>query len=100
MYNNNSNLKESLNINNIYGSSGFSKGLGELKVKPGAHAKAAVHFDWGAFDEFVKALEAGIMIDFYFDNIPIMVESAEVQNVENRPLFINLYLNLQFGKRW
>lgn len=89
-----------LDISRIYGASGFSKGLGELKLKPGAHGKLAVHFDWGAFDEFVKALEAGVMFDFYFDKIPIMVESTEVQNVENRPLFINLYLNLQFGKRW
>lgn len=89
-----------LNINSIYGSSGFSKGLGDISVLPGAHAKFAVHFDWGAFDEFVKAVEAGIMVDAYFRNVPIMVESDLVDNAENRPIFFNLYLNLQLGKRW
>lgn len=89
-----------LSITDILGSSGFSKGLGEISALPGAHAKFAVHFDWGAFDEFVKAIEAGVMVDVYFRNVPIMVESELVENVENRPLFINLYLNLQLGKRW
>lgn len=89
-----------LGINSIYGSSGFTKGLSELSIMPGAHAKFAVHFDWGAFDEFVKAVEAGIMIDVYAKKVPIMVESELVSDSENRPLFINLYLNLQLGKRW
>lgn len=89
-----------LDIHNVFGSSGFSKGLNELSIMPGAHAKFAVHFDWGAFDEFVKAIEAGIMADFYFKNVPIMVESDLIDNSENRPFFINLYLNLQLGKRW
>lgn len=91
---------EFLDINRIYGSAGFSKGLNEISIIPGAHAKAAVHFDWGAFDQFVKAIEAGIMFDFYFQNVPIMVESEMVPNVENRPFFLNFFINLQLGKRW
>ncbi len=66
---------------------------------PGLNFRAALHFDWGAYDEFVKALEAGIMADFYFKKIPIMVESPSVPNAENRAFFINLYLTLQLGKR-
>ena len=89
-----------LDINSIYGSSGFSKGLGETSIIPGFHAKIATHFDWGAFDEFVKAIEAGIMVDVFFQKVPIMVESPMVPNTENRPFFVNLYLNLQLGKRW
>lgn len=89
-----------LDIRLIYGGSGFSKGLSELNVRPGIHAKAALHFDWGAFDEFVKALEAGFMIDGYFGKVPIMVDSALTPGAENRALFLNLYINLQFGKRW
>ena len=94
------NIDTFLDITSIYGSSGFSKGLSELSIIPGAHAKAAIHFDWGAFDEFVKAIEAGVMVDFYFQTVPIMVESPEVPNVENSSIFINLYINLQLGKRW
>ena len=87
-------------INTIYGSSGFTKGLSELSLIPGIHAKCAVHFDWGAFDEFVKAIEAGVMIDVFPRRVPIMVESDLVTSSKNKPFFINLYLNLQLGKRW
>lgn len=83
----------------IIGAAAFSKGLNELSVMPGLSAKAAVHFDWGAFDEYVKALEAGIMIDAYLKDVPIMVESSAVPYLENSPVFLNLYINLQFGKR-
>ena len=89
-----------LDITRIVGASAFSRGLGELSVTPGGHAKFAVHFDWGAFDEFVKALEAGVMVDFFFQKVPIMVESERVENTENQPIFFNLYLSLQLGKRW
>lgn len=89
-----------LDITRIFGSSSFAKGFSEISVLPGAHAKAAVHFDWGAFDEFVKAIEAGVMLDLYFQDVPIMVDSPRVENAENRPLFVNLFINLQLGKRW
>ncbi len=88
-----------LDITRIFGGGSFSDGLGELKVLPGGNAKFAVHFDWGAFDEFVKAVEAGVMLDFYFKKVPIMVESPLVDNTENRPFFLNLYIALQLGKR-
>jgi len=88
-----------LDISRIYGSSGFTKGLGQLSVVPGLNFKAALHFDWGAYDELVKAVEAGIMADVYFRKIPIMVESPSVPNTENRSFFINLYITLQLGKR-
>lgn len=89
-----------LEISRIYGSSGFTEGLGEISAIPGAHGKFAMHFDWGAFDEFVKAIEAGVMVDVFLREMPIMVESPRVENSENRSVFINLYINLQLGKRW
>lgn len=92
------NADEFLNINRIYGASGFGKGFSEIRPVPGLHGKISVHFDWGAFDEFVRAFEAGIMVDAFFKTIPIMVD--EVEFAENRPYFINLYLTLQLGKRW
>ncbi len=86
-----------LELRGIYGSSGFMKGLDEISITPGLQGKLGVHFAWGAFDEFVKAFEAGVMVDVFFKKIPIMVE---VDNAENRPFFISLYLSLQLGKRW
>ena len=81
---------------NIFGSSGWTKGFSELSIAPGGHAQAAVHIDWGAFDQYVKAIEAGIMVDFFFKKIPIMVPADGVQN---HSLFVNLFVNLQLGKR-
>ena len=86
-----------LDIFSIFGSSSWTKGLNEMTFAPGLHAKVAVHFDWGAFDEMVKGLEAGIMVDVFFQEIPIMVD---LPNVQNHSTFLNVFLNLQLGKRW
>lgn len=85
-----------LNPWNIFGSASWVKGMDEIRPVPGLHTQVAVHIDWGAFDEYVKAAEAGIMIDVFPRTMPIMVD---VPNVENKPVFINLFLNLQLGKR-
>ena len=81
---------------NIFGSSSWTRGLNELRPIPGVHGQLAVHVDWGAFDEYVKAIEAGVMFDVFIRSVPIMVD---LPDVENRPFFINLFLNLQLGKR-
>lgn len=83
-----------LDVNRIFGAASFSKGLDELQFIPGIQAKVGVHFDWGAFEEFVTAVEAGIMVDVFPKKIDIMVSD------ENRPYFVNLYITLQLGKRW
>ena len=78
----------------ILGSSGFSHGLSEIKLIPGAHGKAGVNFDWANYNEFIRALEVGLAVDVYPKKIPIMIEES------NNPYFIYLYLSLQFGKKW
>ncbi len=88
-----------LDLNSIYGASGFFKGIEQISIAPGAHAKVAVHLDWGAFERFVKAAEAGVMVDFFFRDMPIMIESPQTPNTENQRVFVNLFVNLQFGKR-
>lgn len=84
----------------IFGAAPFWKGFDEVSVRPGLHGKAAVHLDWGAFDEMVKAIEVGLMLDVYFSKVPLMVENDSNQNVENQPFFLNLYINFELGKRW
>lgn len=83
----------------IAGSSGFLTGWSNTKVAPGAQVMLAAHFDWGAFDEVVKAIEAGIMLDVYFQNVPVMIELERFGNLKNRPIFFNFFINIQFGKR-
>lgn len=81
-----------LNNTRILGASPFTKGFSEVSILPGANASIALHMDWGAFDEFVKAFEIGFMFDLFFKDAPIMVE-------QNNPMFFNFFLNLQLGKR-
>ncbi len=90
------NAETFLNDIKIFGSSGFFNGFNELGVVPGLQGKLGLHFAMGAFDKYVKAFEVGMMFDAYIKKIPIMVET---ENVSNKPYFVNLYLNLHFGKR-
>lgn len=82
-----------LDPNVIYGSASFFKGLDEITIQPGLHGKFGGHFSVGAFDEYVRALEVGIMFDLYFKRVPIMI----LEN--NLPFFWNIYATLQLGKR-
>lgn len=82
-----------LDINEIEGSSGFFKGLGETSIIPGLYGRASIVLAWGAYDEYLKSLDIGIMVEMYTREVPIMLLA------DNNPYFINLYLNLQLGKR-
>lgn len=82
-----------LDVNRIVGSGGIVKGWGQVQFVPGLHAKIAAHFSIGKYDDFVKALEVGVAADLFIKKMPIMV----IEN--NRPLFINFYINVQLGKR-
>lgn len=78
----------------ILGASPFTRGLGECSFLLGGNASLAYHMDWGAFDEMVKAMDIGIMVDLFSKSAPIFVS-----NTQNKQLFINFFVNLQFGKR-
>jgi hypothetical protein len=93
---NEENAEVFLNTVKIRDKGSFFKGWNELGLAPGLHANAAVHFSLGAYEKYVKAMEAGIHIDTYIGKVPIMVET---ENQRNRFLFINLFINFQLGKR-
>ncbi|MEZ4884878.1 MAG: hypothetical protein R3E32_09150 [Chitinophagales bacterium] len=88
-----------LSQNRIYGASGFSFGLNEMKIYPGAKAKVALMFDWANYNEYVKALEVGAMVNVYASRVPILVALDEEIDY-NKFLFLNLYVKFMFGKRW
>lgn len=77
----------------IRGSSGFTMGFGEVKLKPGGFAKTALRFDYGRYNEVVSALEVGINVEFYAQKIPHMLRNKDNQ------LFFNAYAAILFGKR-
>jgi hypothetical protein len=81
----------------VTGSDGLFKGISESSIVPGAYGRVGVHLDWGAFDEFMKAIEVGIQVDIFPKRLPIMVPLNGVN--ENKPYFLNLYVSLQLGKR-
>lgn len=82
-----------LDVNRIYGAASFFKGFDEIKIQPGFQGKVAAHFGFGAYEKFVRAVEVGIMFDLYFKRVPIMI----IEN--NQPVFLNVFLTVQLGKR-
>lgn len=78
---------------NITGGGGFGKGWNELKIKPGAFAKAAMRFDYGRFNESVSGLEIGMSAEIYASKIPILLFQKE------RRLFLQAYIAILFGRR-
>jgi len=77
----------------VLGASGFTHGWKQLKVKPGVHAKIAMRFDYGRFNETVSAIEAGLNAEYYFGKIE--------QLIYNKPknFFFNAYITILFGRR-
>lgn len=90
------NAEQFLAYDDIYGASSFTKGLSETNITVGAHGKIAAHFAMGAFEDRVKALEAGLMVDIFPGKVHIL---AEREGVKNSFYFLNLYLSFQFGRR-
>jgi len=82
-----------LDNSKIIGAGSFFKGFGHMSAIPGVHARLGAHFSLGAFDKYVKAFEMGIMVDGYFQRVPIMI----IEN--NSPVFINGFISFQIGKR-
>lgn len=95
-------LPTGFTFGDIIAASGFTKGWGELKVKPGAHAKAALRFDYGRFNETVSAVEAGLNVEYYASDI---VQLSQYQSgskdfyTKAYKMFFNAYIVLHFGKR-
>lgn len=77
----------------IFGGPGLGKGWNELKVVPGVYAKAAVRFDYGAYNEIISALEVGVTGEYYTKEIPQMAYNTQKQ------FFFGGYVAIIFGKR-
>ncbi|MEM1325202.1 MAG: hypothetical protein AAGI23_04565 [Bacteroidota bacterium] len=91
--------REFLNENQIIDNAGFFRGWNQVRPRIGGHAMGAMHISWGAFEDHVRAVDAGVMIDFFVGSVPILVETADTPANQNTPLFVNLFLNFQLGKR-
>jgi hypothetical protein len=81
------------NTYQLIGASGFTHGWNEVKVKPGLHAKVAMRFDYGRFNETVSAIEAGLNAEYYFSKVEQLIY------VKPKPFFFNAYITILFGRR-
>ena len=77
----------------INGGSGIGKGLNEIKFTPGVFARAALRFDYGAYNELLSALEAGVTAQYYTKEMPVLLDQPA------KKFFFNAYVALVFGKR-
>ncbi len=91
---NSSTQADFLNQQVIEGNAGFSKGLGEMKFIPGIHFKSALHFDFSTNKKNAIAAETGINVEYYSSAVTLMA------NESGTPYFVDLFIALQFGRRW
>lgn len=77
----------------ILGKGSLTKGFGEIKVVPGLHARTAIRFDYGRYNEVLSAIEVGLNADYYTQSMPILL----MNKAHN--FFFNAYIALVFGKR-
>lgn len=82
---------------NIYGYSGFLKGLNELNLVTGGYVRSGLSFDWSSKDNKILSLETGTIIDLYPKRVPIMADFGELKN---KQVFISFYANLLLGKKY
>lgn len=77
----------------ILGKGGLTKGFGEIQFVPGVHARAAIRFDYGRYNEVLSALEVGLNAEYYTKTMPILLQNKE------HKFFFNAYISLVFGRR-
>jgi hypothetical protein len=78
----------------IYGKAPIYKGLNEIKPYPGIYAKLGFNFEYGSYNQKIKAIEAGATIDAFPKSIQVMAFNDPFT------LFINVYVCFTFGKRY
>ena len=90
-YDNNDNLFLDPTI--ILGKGGLFKGFNEMKFVPGVHARTAIRFDYGRYNEVLSAIEVGLNAEYYSKTMPILLLNPE------KKFFFNAYVSIVFGKR-
>jgi hypothetical protein len=83
---------ENIFLNPISGVS-FTKGFNELTFVPGVHARLALRFDYGRYNDLLSAIETGVNAAYYTKNIDMMY------NEPGKKFFLNAYVCIVLGKR-
>ncbi len=72
---------------------GIFVGWKDVKFNPGAHAKVAMRFDYGRFNETVTAIEVGLMGEVYSKKV------SQLAYVKEKQFFLSAYISLLLGRR-
>lgn len=78
----------------VIGRAPYSHGLSELKVYPGLTAKLNLSFEYASYTNIIRAIEAGIVIDYFPKALPIMAQNS----AEN--IVITFHVGFVFGRKW
>ena len=78
----------------INGRASYFRGFSQMSFYPGGFFKLGLSFEHSNLDDDIKLLETGIVVDAYYKTIPIMANSR------NNQVYVNVYLNVMFGKKW
>ena len=76
----------------ISGKSSFFDGFDEIKLVPGAYLKAGVNFEFSQSETLIHALEAGVMVQAYLNDLEIMAVE------DNQQFYFTLFVSYRFGK--
>lgn len=81
-------------IDRIFGRASNLKGIDEIGLIPGLHAKFGVVFEYSSLRDGIKGIELGATLDAFPKKVPIMAFA------KNNSLFFNFYIQLLFGKKY
>jgi len=79
--------------NNILGTGNLFEGIGESQIQIGVNLKAAINFELGFLKSQVTGFEVGMLVDTYFNDIPLM------PTAENKSVFPTVFFTLFYGNR-
>lgn len=85
---------EKHSIDNIYGRSSVFRGIDKMQFYPGIYGKFGFSFEYGRKQKSVRSLEAGVVIDYYIQDVPMMAK------IDNDPFYLTFYLSFNFGYKW
>ena len=83
---------------NVQGEANFFRGMGETNLYPGVYLKVGANFDYQLIEKKVTSLEAGIIYDYFFREVPIFYEMEGGEDI-NWTGFFQFYIAFNFGYR-
>lgn len=85
---------DKISFDSIAGRGPFLYGFDEVKIYPALTGKFLMSIEYGTASYKIKAIEAGIIVDYYFKALPIMAKISPENYI------ITLQLAFVFGKKW